>query len=313
MRFSLRQVSIEVKLEIHGLFPVLSDSTTPKYSISHSNRQKLLNPLKILLNSWDIWAEPISAENDDERYWSIVDGSKVCCLTALREIGLVSCWISPRTKKIIIQGQWDESSFFDKLKELFHFEDPEKYFNYSGGFSVPHGFEESICCWLRWNRWFGGTFRDRGSVEEHSTARCGVEILMCELMLCGVVEYVCLVALFSPITTIKKIITKFDRYELQHPRMFAHSIVFPLNCNKLQLWVGFEWDLIELALLTRVEIGIEWLVKRLSWENWSTQLFHFLFPWAQNTFQSVSLCVLSYGICWNGSFLESLFFHVFLF
>ena len=80
-------------------------------------------------------------ENDDEIFDSLVDeeGLGRAFWIDLIDNGIVMSHRIPFTRQIELSGTNADEAFFDFITSKYNFEDPRRYFKYSGGVSIPNG------------------------------------------------------------------------------------------------------------------------------------------------------------------------------
>eukprot|EP00981_Chlorochromonas_danica_P013990 scaffold7211_cov247-Ochromonas_danica.AAC.6 len=129
--------SIDASMEIAAL------NASTRYHINRAIRDTVAFWVEQLLGSEQLL--DVSPNNDDERFDSLVDedGINVKSWTDMQTIGVVFCNVLHGRRMMELVGTSTANDFYDFLKSQWGFENPRRYFKYSGESSIPQGKSDS--------------------------------------------------------------------------------------------------------------------------------------------------------------------------
>jgi hypothetical protein len=112
-----------------------------KHYISRDIRTSIALIIEDLILKYS--SELVSAvpENDDELFGTMIEENRMKqdVWNCLLDMGVVLCNILPSVKKMELVGRKPPEEFFSALTACWKFTNPTKYFNYTGGASMPVG------------------------------------------------------------------------------------------------------------------------------------------------------------------------------
>jgi hypothetical protein len=88
------------------------------------------------------FSEDLTPENDNERYFCMVDGNGMIseCWDELRGMGIVLCNVLSHRRKFEVSGTTTADQFYSSVRSRWGFENPEKYFINFCQTSMPQGY-----------------------------------------------------------------------------------------------------------------------------------------------------------------------------
>lgn len=116
----------------------LMEST--KHNIKASIQNEIVQRLSKLLAKFGDEINNFKPNSDDERFELMIDSGYNLmpkALDNLFQIKTVS--VSTHGRKFLVCGQNKREQFFSDVKVKFGFDNPEKFFDYTGGVAIPEG------------------------------------------------------------------------------------------------------------------------------------------------------------------------------
>lgn len=79
--------------------------------------------------------------DDNQRFWRMVNGNEISLSgwNDMVKLGVVSCTVHGARKLIELWGIKPSAEFFEDVKKMWGFIDPERYFHYVGETTKPYG------------------------------------------------------------------------------------------------------------------------------------------------------------------------------
>lgn len=113
-------------------------------------RMNIGNHILQLFSCYALELENLHLRSDHERFASMVDKEQLfeSAWNQLRSFGVVLCNVLPRSQRFEVYGVKLKNQFYEDVKDFWGFEQPERYFIYTGGVSTPFGTLESGICTL---------------------------------------------------------------------------------------------------------------------------------------------------------------------
>jgi len=126
-------------LDVSVMLEALRAST--RKSIDFDICLEISKTIELFLTEYSDILKQEFPENDDEIFDSLVDeeGLGRAFWIDLIDNGIVMSHRIPFTRQIELSGTNADEAFFDFITSKYNFEDPRRYFKYSGGVSTPNG------------------------------------------------------------------------------------------------------------------------------------------------------------------------------
>lgn len=131
--FYQRHRDIKVDYELQGA--LLASS---KNSIDAKTRERIYD---LIMEVLGYFSEDITPEDDNERYFCMVDGYSIITeyWVELCGMGIVLCNVLPHCRKFEVSGTSTADQFYSSVKSRWGFINPEKYFTNYHQTSMPQG------------------------------------------------------------------------------------------------------------------------------------------------------------------------------
>lgn len=109
--------------------------------ISQDTRTDIAGIIEHLFVKYSSEFVNVVPESDDELFGAMIEENRMKqdVWNSLQGMGVVLCNILPLTKKMELVGRKPPEEFFSELTACWKFTNPSKYFNYTGGASMPVG------------------------------------------------------------------------------------------------------------------------------------------------------------------------------